>query len=136
MVRETLVHEFGPEEGQWWRKGVPVEIRKACVQARQEDPDPVDEDFAYTTLIHLAKIIDQHWRVFSARLPPQFACDKKRLSGEFTRLNSIRNAVMHPVKDRRWGHEDFAFVRDWHRYFAASGSARSTQPQPKPHGAV
>ena len=119
MVRETLVEEFGPAEGQWWRQGVPMEIRKACAQAREDDPDPVDDVFAYTTLIHLAKIIDQHWRIFSARLPPHLARDKKRLSHEFTRLNFLRNAVMHPVKGRNWGREEFAFVRDWHRYFAA-----------------
>jgi hypothetical protein len=55
MVRETLVEEFGPAEGQWWRQGVPAEIRKACLLARDDDPDPVDDVFAYTTLIHLAK---------------------------------------------------------------------------------
>jgi hypothetical protein len=101
-----------------------VEIRKVCVQAREEDPEPVDEDFAYTTLIHLAKIIDQHWMLFSARLPSEFARDKKRLAREFARLNSIRNAVMHPVKGKRWGHEDFVFVRDWHRYFAVPGKGK------------
>ena len=119
MVRETLVEEFGSAEGQWWRQGVPTEIRKACAQAREDDPDPVDDVFAYTTLIHLAKIIDQHWMIFTARLPPHLARDKKKLSHEFTRLNFLRNAVMHPVKGRNWGREEFAFVHDWHRYFAA-----------------
>jgi len=123
MVRETLIEEFGPAEGQWWRQGVPAEIRKACLLTRDDDPDPVDDVFAYTTLIHLAKIIDQHWRLFSARLPHQFAHDKKKLSHEFTRLNFLRNAVMHPVKGRSLGREEFAFVRDWHRHFAAPGTA-------------
>jgi hypothetical protein len=120
MVRETLEEEFGPAEGQWWRQGVPAEIRKACVQSREDDPDPVHV-FAYTTLIHLAKIIDHHWRLFSERLPPQLAHDKKRLSHDFARLNSLRNAVMHPVKGKSWGREEFAFVRHWHRYFEAPG---------------
>ena len=124
MVREVLVEEFGPAEAQWWRQGIPAEIRKTCVQLREDDPDPTEDPFAYTTLIHLAKIIDQHWRLFSGRLPPQFAHDKKRLSQEFTRLNFLRNAVMHPVKGRSWGREEFAFVRDWHRYFAAPRMAQ------------
>jgi len=123
MVRATLAEEFGPEEKRWWRQGVPSEIRKACVQAREEDPDPVDDPFAYTTLIHLAKIIEQNWKVFPARLPPSLANDKKRLLHEFTRLNFIRNAVMHPVKGRAWGREEFEFVLQWHRYFAPSRNA-------------
>lgn len=127
MVRATLVTEFGREEGQWWRQGVPTEIRKACVQAREEDPEPVEDVFVYTTLIHLARIIDQNWTLFPARLPPELAQNKKRLSREFTRLNFIRNAVMHPVKGRAWGREDFAFVREWHRHFATPGHARRPQ---------
>jgi len=123
MVRATLSEEFGPEEKQWWRQGVPPEIRKACVQAREEDPDPVDDPFAYTTLIHLAKIIEHNWKVFPSRLPPSFANDKKRLLHEFTRLNFIRNAVMHPVKGRAWGREEFEFVLQWHRYFVQSRDA-------------
>jgi hypothetical protein len=123
-VRETLIKEFGPAESAWWRQGVPVEIRKACAQAREDDTDPVEDVFAYTTLIHLAKIIDHHWKLFSVRLPPRFAQDKKKLAHEFTRLNCLRNAVMHPVKARSWGRDDFAFVRDWHHIFVASTTVR------------
>jgi hypothetical protein len=119
MVRATLVGTFGPDESGWWRQGVPTEIRKACVQAREEDPDPVEDPFSYTTLIHLAKIIDQNWKLFVERLPSQFAQDKKSLLHQFNRLNSLRNAVMHPVKGLSWGREDFAFARDWHRAFAS-----------------
>ena len=127
MVRTTLIEKFGREEGQWWRQGVPTEIRKACAQAREEDPDPVEDVFAYTTLIHPAKIIDQNWNLFPTRLPPELAQNKKRLSQEFTRLNSLRNALMHPVKGRAWGREDFAFVREWHRHFAAPEHAQRPQ---------
>jgi len=62
---------FGPAEGQWWRQGVPAEIRKTCAQTREDDPDPVDDVFAYTTLIHLAKITVQVWMpgALSIRFP-------------------------------------------------------------------
>jgi hypothetical protein len=117
MVREKLVAEFGPAEVQWFRLGIPSEIRKYCVTAREDDPDPVDDAFAYTTLIQLAKIIEHNWALFAPVLPPQFTKDKKRLSRDFARLNTLRNAVMHPVKGRKWGREDFAFVREWHHHF-------------------
>jgi hypothetical protein len=124
MVRQTLIEAFGPAEAQWWRQGVPADVRRSCAQAREDDPDPVEDVFAYTTLIHLSKIIDQNWRLFSAHLPSEFANDKKRLFQEFARLNTLRNAVMHPVKGKSWGREEFTFVRDWHRYFASSKNKR------------
>jgi hypothetical protein len=30
--------------------------------------------------------------------------------GDLKKLNSIRNAVMHPVKGKSWDQDDFAFV--------------------------
>lgn len=120
IVKTVLVEAFGPEENQWWRQGVPGEIRKACVQIREDDPEPVDDNFAYTTLIQLGKIIDQSWNLFRTRLPSELAQDKKRLLREFARLNSLRNGVMHPVKGKTWGREDFEFVWKWHRYFVGA----------------
>jgi hypothetical protein len=118
IVRQTLVEAFGEGELEWWRKGVSAEIRKRCVQTREDDPDPVADDFAYTTLIDLSKIIDQNWKLFLDRLPLRFAQDRKLLIREFNRLNFLRNAVMHPVKGRSWGREELSFVREWCRDFA------------------
>jgi hypothetical protein len=70
IVKKTLVDEFGSER--WWRSGVPADIRKTCAQIREDDPDPVDDVFAYTTLLDLAKIVDKNWRLFAQRFPPQF----------------------------------------------------------------
>lgn len=74
-------------------------------------------------VIHLAKIVDENWMLFHARFPPHLAKDKKQLLREFTRLNFLRNAVMHPVKGKSWGPEDFAFVRVWYRNFASPTNA-------------
>jgi len=119
LVRTLLVKEFGPAETQWWRQGVPLPIRRDCVQTREEDPDPVDDDFAYTTLIHLAEIIERHWPSLSRILPAPLAKDKKSFLKNLRRLNTIRNAVMHPVKGKSWGREDFEFVRELHRLICA-----------------
>ncbi len=120
LVKSILVEAFGREENQWWRKGVPTEIRKACVQIREDDPEPVDDDFAYTTFIQLAKIIDQNWNLFLNRLPSEIAQDKRQLLRDFARLDSLRNTVMHPVKGKAWGRDDFEFVWKWHRYFGTT----------------
>lgn len=109
-IRRVLANEYGETEADWWRSGVPLSVRKACVQAREEDPDPVESPFAYTTFIHLSEIIEKNWKLFSANLPKSFVSHKPDLLSDLKRLNSIRNAVMHPVKGKSWDEADFSFV--------------------------
>lgn len=109
-IRRVLAAEFGEAEADWWRSGVPLAVRKACVQAREEDPEPVDSPFAYTTFIHLSEIIEKNWKLFSSALPKSFVSHKQDFLSDLKRLNSIRNAVMHPVKAKSWDKEDFSFV--------------------------
>lgn len=109
-IRDVLIKEFGDIESAWWRNGVPLAVRKACVQAREEDAEPVNSPFAYTTFIHLSEVIDKNWKLFSANLPKSFVANKQEFLAELKKLNSIRNAVMHPVKGKSWDQDDFAFV--------------------------
>jgi len=108
FVRQILVQEFGATEAGWWRQGVPKIVRIACVQAREEDAEPIDDPFAYTTLTHLGEVIDRNWRLFAAKLPSALAADKQGLLRALRRLNTLRNAVMHPVKRRTWTREDLS----------------------------
>jgi hypothetical protein len=124
LVRKVLVDEFGPSEAGWWRRGVPETLRAACQQARERDPDPVDDPFAYTTLIDLSEIIERNWKIFSLKLPPTAVKDKPNLLRSFRRLNGIRNAVMHPVKGRAWTREDLEFVDEVRRTVLRGSVAR------------
>ena len=36
---------------------------------------------------------------------------KGDIERDFRKLNKIRNAVMHPIKDRKWSEDDFEFVK-------------------------
>lgn len=109
-IKDVLVRQFGASELEWWRKGVPLAVRRACVQAREEDAEPTDNSFAYTTFIHLSEIIERNWKIFSENLPKSYTADKQGLLSDLKKLNSIRNAVMHPVKGKSWGQDDFVFV--------------------------
>lgn len=109
-IKQILISQFGVNESEWWRQGVPLSVRKSCVQAREEDPDPVESAFAYTTLIHLSEIIDKNWKIFITKLPEKFIRNKQDLLSDLKKLNTIRNAVMHPVKDKTWDENDFIFV--------------------------
>lgn len=109
-IKAVLSNEYGELESDWWRSGVPLAVRKACVQAREEDDEPVESPFAYTTFIHLSEIIDKNWKLFSANLPKSFVSQKQTFLSSLKKLNSIRNAVMHPVKGKAWDEHDFAFV--------------------------
>ena len=114
FVKATLISTLGRGEGEWWRSGVPVPIRKDCHARREEDDDPVNDPFAYTTFINLKSILEKNWSSFAELLPKRWAHNKKDFLKAFDRLNGIRNAVMHPVKKRAWTEDDFEFVRDFH----------------------
>jgi predicted transcriptional regulator len=111
LMRKVLQRSFGAEEMGWWRGGIPENIRVKCVSRREEDDEPAVEAFAYTTFIDLSRIILCNWNLFRPELPKRYQSDRKRLEGDLTRLNRIRNAVMHPVKGRKWSEDDFEFVR-------------------------
>ncbi|HIJ51689.1 MAG TPA: hypothetical protein HPP66_00865 [Planctomycetes bacterium] len=112
MLKKVFVAEFG---GDWWRKGVPLSIRKECVARKEEDEEPVKDPYCYTTFINLSVIIERNWKIFSLVLPPKLTINKKTLLKEFGKINNIRNRVMHPVKTRELTEEEFYFVHDFHK---------------------
>jgi hypothetical protein len=117
LVSGVLKRSFGEEEGGYWRKGVSVAIRKKCQDRREGDEEPCDSPLQYTTLIELAQIIADKWTLFQDLLPEKYGSNRKILVADFARLNWIRNAVMHPVKRRRWSENDFQFAQTFHEAF-------------------
>ena len=118
LVRAELQREFGPAESGWWRKGIPEQIRSKCVSRREEDGDPADSPYAYTTLIDLVVVVSKNWPLFQRVLPEHYRVNRKQFESDLTLLNRIRNSVMHPAKQRRWSKEDFAHVRQVCGYFS------------------
>jgi hypothetical protein len=109
LVRSRLIKEYGLEK--YVREGVPIEVRKKCAISQQEDENPVDDLFAYTTLIQLWIVIDKKWNLFEPIIPSNYSNKKPELRKDMIRLNGIRNRVMHPVKNNKWKEDDFVFVR-------------------------
>jgi hypothetical protein len=117
LVRSTLTGQYGDSEKGWWRQGVPIAVRTACVTARENDPTPVPDPFSYTTFIHLADIVEKNWEAFRGALPTALDTSKKDFLSSLRRLNSIRNGVMHPSKRIEMQDDDFLFVRTlWQAY--------------------
>jgi hypothetical protein len=109
FIKEAFIQEYG-EDG-WWRGGIPDRIRADCAAVRERDQDPADDAYCYTTLINLREILDKQWNVLGPRLPKRIQSDKKEFLDALKRLNGIRNAVMHPVRNDRFTDDDFEFVR-------------------------
>jgi len=109
FIRQALTFMFGDD---WWRASVPEPIRKECRNAQEGDLEPVEDPFCYTNFIHLKQIIDKHWGKFVGVLPNDLARNKPDLLSRLSRLNQIRNRVMHPVKQRAPSEDDFAFVHE------------------------
>lgn len=110
FIKQAFVAEFGEE--QWWRSGVPDNIRADCAALLEKDPEPADEPYCYTHLINLREILDKRWPVLGKYMPKQILNQKKDLLERLLKLNRIRNSVMHPVRNAALSEEDFIFVRD------------------------
>jgi len=108
FIKKVFIVEFGAEE--WWRGGVPDNIRAECAALREKDPEPAPEPYNYTHLIALREILDRKWSVLSRYFPPETAQNKKDLMERLLQLNRIRNNVMHPVRGGMLTEEEFEFV--------------------------
>jgi hypothetical protein len=124
MVRHTLESQFGGQENGWWRQGISEDIRRKCATRREEDAEPCDSPFAYTDMIDLSKIILKNWGLFQNNVPQAYGINRKVLETDFVRLNTIRNSVMHPVKQRDWSEDDFQFVKNVRERFLTHGSTQ------------
>jgi hypothetical protein len=119
-VQAIIIAAYGAEN--WWRLGVPEAVRVDCASARERDPEPAAEAYAYTTLMHLRKIIDDGWSVIGPALPSKVRADKRALLADFARLNRIRNSVMHPCRATPPDELDFQFVREFHARLSGNAS--------------
>jgi hypothetical protein len=118
-IRQCLGKGFWRRDETSGSKGVPLSVRQSCVARQEEDDNPSNEPYSYTTLIDLKEIIGANWDIFSKRLPASATKDKKKLLSDFNKLNSIRNKVMHPVRlDESPGESEYRFVLQMHNILA------------------
>jgi hypothetical protein len=127
FIKTELERGYGPQD--WWRKGIPSGVRKDCALAKEEDPEPQDDPYCYTTFIHLQNIFDKQWGIFCQLLPKRLASDKSKFLSELVRLNVFRNRIMHPVRGYRPTKHDLDFVKD----FAARMFAKGSKPSELRH---
>ena len=118
-IRTALIAEYG--ENEWWRKGVPLPVREDCAVMNERDGEPVSSLYCYTTLMNLRFILDREWNVLSKNLPGGVRADKQQFLADLSRLNRIRNIVMHPVKGVMFTADDFDFVRRLRRQLLQAG---------------
>lgn len=115
QIERILKQKYGEEEADWWRRGVPENVRQDCVKLRESDSEfSGDPPYAYTTLIHLKSIIDKEWPLFEKRLPEPVVKSKQGKQGimdDLRKLNGVRNRVMHPVRGAPPTEEDLKFVK-------------------------
>jgi hypothetical protein len=119
QIRAVLEKQHGHSDKEWWMRGVPKKVREKCATARENDPEAYKQSahlYSYTTLIQLKDILESpdNEKLFRKHLPASVANDLKGFFGDLTRLNGIRNQVMHPVRDEPPTETEFVFVREMH----------------------
>jgi DNA sulfur modification protein DndB len=93
-IMSSLKKNFGD---QWWRQGVPEEIRTAAASAREKDENPSDLE-TYFVLIDYRKIIAKNWEMFKEKYGFGKSSKKDDKLSWFQDLNTIRNKVSHPER--------------------------------------
>jgi hypothetical protein len=118
-VRVALIERFGPDEKQWWDKGVPEQIREHCERRRSESREqPLLSPYYYTTFPNLIDIIDNQWPLLEPHLPPSLAYSKGAMKDCLHQVNRIRNRAMHPVRSAPPTKSELEFVRHVSEQFA------------------
>lgn len=125
FIREALLREYSEE---WWREGVPLNVREDCAVINERDPEPAQDLFCYTTVMHLFVVFDKQWTALAQFLPAKLKSNKQDFLARLKRLNSIRNKVMHPVKGYAITEEDFDFLRELHADFGPAVTALAEAP--------
>jgi hypothetical protein len=97
----------------WWRKGIPVEIRVKLVEAFERDTEPASSPYCYTNFIVMADVIKKNWNLFEKYLPNDEKSNKKAYLDKFVTLNRYRNIIMHPIKGIYLGLDDFIFIKEF-----------------------
>jgi hypothetical protein len=76
-------------------------------------PEPAAEPYCYTTLIQIKEIMDRRWNLFSKVVAKRPASNKAEFLSGLTRLNQIRNRVMHASKGNPPDENDFRVIREF-----------------------
>ena len=114
FIVAKLRNTYGEDEREWWTKRVSDTIRTECGKRRELDPKRRDSCY-YLDLIHFETILDKNWAIFDAdfqKVSPELA-NKKLLLSQFSRLNTLRNEVMHPLRRETWDNEEFQWVKNF-----------------------
>jgi hypothetical protein len=120
-IKEVLIQEHGPAYDDWWRKGMPQNVRVECVSRREQDSERPADPYSYTTFVNLVEIMEKKWALLARVRPQEFGNDKSDLLRMLRRLNSLRNRIMHPVRCRPLTPADFDVARALYKKFVPGG---------------
>lgn len=109
LVRDVLVDHYGLESRAWWYEGVPLAVRKGCVERAEElmrfDLDP----WSCTYMLDLQSVLKEQWVLFDHLYK---VAHRNTILGQVKKINAVRNRVMHPIRDSPPTNGDFDELKD------------------------
>lgn len=106
FVKMVLERTYG--DTMWWRKGVPLKVRKDCAERIEESPeDELDSpELSFMQFYGYAEIINANKNLFKSYF------DIKEWTHRLNQLEPIRNGVMH-CRGRYLSPERNATLKSW-----------------------
>lgn len=113
FLRDVLIKTYGEGDDGWWRKGIKTDLRAELVSIREKDDEPAADAFCYLTFINIKEILKKpNWEIFTRYFSKEIGKNQEKYLKSLTRINSIRNQVMHPIKNGKHTYSDFELVRN------------------------
>lgn len=107
FIRAVLSKALGEDRSEWWRKGIPLEVRKSMASDREERD--LEDDYQALTLMSMKRVLTSkpgaQYFVAAAKVPSQAEFERNVAS-----VNAVRNELMHPVRGSGIDHASFVVV--------------------------
>ncbi len=110
IIFERLKELYGEN---WWIKGIPKNTRKK-IALNFEENDCIGDKFDYTYIRDLAQIWKENITQFSEISPfLKWGNNYKAIEALFAKFNTMRNKLMHPVRDYLPSDDDCKFLENF-----------------------
>jgi hypothetical protein len=127
LVDRVLVAAYGEGhwcESEWWRKGVPLGVRKKTLE-RREDTSSFEEPLSFAVLFDFHDIIihKNNWQVFQPIMRGIGFRDQSAFKSEFNKFNDLRN-LTHSAREAMPTDEQLVFANEFANRITAAAESQ------------
>lgn len=118
LIIDQLRYAFGPDETQWWVKGVPKAVRIKARERQEEDDRRRGGMEYYLDLIDYRRIAVTNWGLFEPLLAYGKSGNKDARTAWLDFVNEQRNLVAHPSSGASVSFDDLGRLQEYDEWLS------------------